>query len=244
MSARLYTRYEIVRAFRNRAFFIFSFGFPLALYFLIAGTNRHDHNFADTGVTAPVYYMAALASFGTMASMISTGGRIAGERQVGWTRQLRITPLSPTAYFRAKLITAYAMALLSMGLLYVSGLVLGVSLPARDWVEMTALIIIALLPFAALGILLGHRLSVDAVGPLNGGLVSLLALVSGTWFPVTHGFLHDVGQFLPSYWLVQAGRVAEQGHTWSGLGWAVVLGWTALLTVLAVLAYRRDTERV
>ncbi|HEY7631022.1 MAG TPA: ABC transporter permease [Thermoleophilaceae bacterium] len=243
MNSRLYTRYEITRAFRNRAFFIFSFGFPLALYFLIAGTNRHEHNFADTGVTAPVYYMAALASFGTMASMISTGGRIAGERQVGWTRQLRISPLRPSSYFLAKLLTAYTMALLSMGLLYVSGIALGVSLPAHTWLEMTVLILIALLPFAALGIFLGHLLSVDAVGPLNGGLISLLALVSGTWFPV-QGFLHDIGQFFPSYWLVQAGRVAEQGHSWSALGWSVVLGWTAALTVLAVFAYRRDTERV
>ena len=244
MNARLYTRYEITRAFRNRAFFIFSFGFPLALYFLIAGTNRHVQNFGGTGVTAPVYYMAALASFGTMASMISTGGRIAGERQVGWTRQLRISPLSPLAYLRAKILTAYTMALLSMALLYIAGIALGVSLSARTWIEMTGLILIALLPFAALGIFLGHRMSVDAVGPLNGGLVSLLALVSGTWFPVTHGFLHDVGQFLPSYWLVQAGRVAEQGHAWGAMGWAVVLGWTAVLALLAVVAYRRDTERV
>ena len=45
-----------------------------------------------------------------MMSMISTGARIAGERQAGWTRQLRITPLSPRAYFRAKVLTGYVMA--------------------------------------------------------------------------------------------------------------------------------------
>jgi ABC-2 type transport system permease protein len=244
MNSSLYTRYEIVRAFRNRAFFLFSFGFPLALYFLIAEPNRHEHNFVGSGVSAPVYYMAALASFGTMASMISTGSRIAGERQVGWTRQLRISPLPATAYFRAKLLTAYVMALLSMGLLYIAGIAIGVSLPAHTWLEMTGLILVALVPFAALGILLGHLFNVDAVGPLNGGLVSLLAFVSGTWFPVTHGFLYDIGRFLPSYWLVQAGRVAGQGHGWSALGWAVVVGWTVVLTALAVFAYRRDTERI
>lgn len=31
-----------------------------------------------------------------------------------------------------------------------------------------------------------------------------VALVGGTWFPVTHGFLHDLGQCVPSYWLAQA----------------------------------------
>jgi hypothetical protein len=35
-----------------------------------------------------------------------------------------------------------------------------------------------------------------------------------------------------------------QGHGWSAIGWSVVVGWTVLLAVLAVFAYRRDTERV
>jgi ABC-2 type transport system permease protein len=244
MSGALYARYEVRRAFRNRGFAIFSFGFPLVLYYLIAGPNRGVHDFGGTGVTAPVYYMAGLASFGTMASMISSGGRIAGERQAGWTRQLRISPLPTRSYFRAKLLTSYTMALLSMALLYLAGLTMGVSLPAGDWLEMTGLILVALVPFAALGLMIGHLLSVDAVGPVNGGLVSLLALVSGTWFPVTSGFLHDVGQFLPSYWLVQAGHVAAGGQAWGAQGWAVVAGWTVVLTIGAVIAYRRDTERV
>jgi hypothetical protein len=28
----VYARYELLRTFRNRRFFVFSFGFPLALY--------------------------------------------------------------------------------------------------------------------------------------------------------------------------------------------------------------------
>jgi ABC-2 type transport system permease protein len=80
--------------------------------------------------------------------------------------------------------------------------------------------------------------------PAIGGTVSLLALVSGTWFPVTSGFLHDLGQFLPSYWLVQAGRVSIDGQPWGVMGWAVVLGWTVVLVAFAGWAYMRDTGRV
>ena len=71
--------------------------------------------------------------------MISTGARIAVERQVGWTRQLRVTPLTPSAYFRAKVLTAYAMAALTIAALYLAGASLGVSLPADKWLEMTGL---------------------------------------------------------------------------------------------------------
>jgi ABC-2 type transport system permease protein len=121
MTGLLYTRYEFVRALRNRRFFFFSLGFPLVLYFIIAGPQSGNDNLAGTGIPAALFYMAGLLSFGTMSSMISTGGRIAGERQAGWTRQLRITPLSARAYFRAKLFTAYAMAVLTIAALYIAG---------------------------------------------------------------------------------------------------------------------------
>jgi ABC-2 type transport system permease protein len=244
MSSATYTRYELLRTVRERRLMFFGFGFPLVLYFVIAVPNRHMQDFAGSGVTAPLYYMVSLASFGTMMSMVSLGGRIAGEREAGWTRQLRITPLSPRSYLRAKVMTGYTMAALSLVLLYIAGASLGVSMSAGDWVRTTLLIAVALMPFAALGIGLGHLLTVDSVGPAIGGTVSLLALVSGTWFPVTSGFLHDLGQFLPSYWLVQAGRVSIDGQPWGALGWAVVLGWTVVLVAFAGWAYMRDTGRV
>jgi len=136
------------------------------------------------------------------------------------------------------------MAVTSLVLLYVAGASLGVTLPAHAWLSMSGLIIVGLLPFAALGILLGHLMTVESIGPITGGTVSLLAIVSGTWFPVTSGFLHDLGQCLPSYWLVQAGRAALGGHAWGAKGWIVIAAWTVGLTAAAAVAYRRDTERV
>jgi ABC-2 type transport system permease protein len=241
----IYTRYEFLRTLRNRRFFILSLVFPLVLYFLIAGSQRHVKDVGGTGLSAPLYFMIGLASFGTMVAMLSSGARIAAERAVGWNRQLRITPLSPRTYFRAKVLTAYMMALLSLFALYIAGTTLGVSLPADEWLKMTGLIIVALVPFAALGILLGHLLTPDSIGPALGGGVSLLAFVGGTWFPIpSSGFLHDVGQFVPSYWLVQASHVAVGGHPWPARAWVVMIAWTVVLSALAARAYRQDTGRV
>jgi len=240
-----YTRLELLRTLRNRRFFLLSLGFPLILYYLIAGSQQNVHDLGGSGLSAPLYYMVGLASFGTMAAMLSCGGRIAAERAVGWNRQLRITPLSPRTYFRAKVLTAYMMALLSLLALCLAGTTLGVSLGADEWLKMAGLILVSLVPFAALGILIGHVLTPDSIGPALGGGVSLLAFLGGTWFPISaHGFLHDVAQFLPSYWLVQASHVALGGHPWPGRAWAVMAAWTAILSVLAARAYRKDTARV
>jgi ABC-2 type transport system permease protein len=234
-----------VRTLRNVRLLVFSLGFPLILFFAIAAPNRHEHDFGGTGIALPLYYMVGLVSFGAMMALISTGARIASERTDGWTRQLRITPLSTRAYFRAKVLTGYAMALLTIAVLYASAVSLGVNLPAGVWLEMTGLILVGLLPFAALGVLLGHLLTADVIGPATGGVVSLLALVSGTWFPLGEdGFLHDIAQFLPSYWLVQASHVSLGGHGWTATGWSVVAAWTVALAILARAAYRCDTERV
>ena len=113
-----YLRFELLRTLRNRRFFVFSLIFPLILFFVIAGPQKDNHNFQGTGVPAPLYFMVGLVSFGAMAEMLSSGARIAGEREVGWNRQLRITPLKPREYLRAKVLTAYMMAGISIALLY------------------------------------------------------------------------------------------------------------------------------
>ncbi len=244
MRSLVYTRFELLRTVRNRRLLVFSLGFPITLFFLIAGPNRNVQDFAGTGLSAPLYYMIGLAAFGTMSAMITSGGRIAGERNVGWTRQLRITPLSTRDYFRAKVITAYAMALVSLAALYLCGASLGVSLPAGRWLAMTGLILVGLLPFAGLGVGLGHILNVDSVGPAIGGILTVFAFLGGTWFPITSGFLYHFGQLLPSWWLVQASHIGVGGQAWGTKGWVVVAVWTVVCAGLARYAYRRDTARV
>jgi ABC-2 type transport system permease protein len=241
VNALLYTRYELLRTFRNRRFLILSLGFPVILYFSIAGPNRHKHL---EGISFPLYYMAAMATFGAMSAMLSSGARISAERAVGWNRQLRISPLSARAYFRAKVLTAYLMALFSLVVLFVCGSSLGVSLAAGDWLKMTGLMLVGLIPLAALGILIGHLLTPDSIGPAMGGGVSLLALFGGVWFPLGSGALHEIAQFIPSYWLVQASHVALGGRPWGAKAWVVIAAWTLVLTALARRAYRNDTARI
>jgi ABC-2 type transport system permease protein len=241
---RSYLRFELLRTVRNRRFFFFSLGFPLILYFLIAGPNRGESNLSHTGLSAPLYFMVGLAAFGTMNAMLSAGARIAGERAVGWNRQLRITPLSTRTYFRAKVLTGYLMSALTLVVLYASGISLGVSLTGNEWARMTGLILVGLLPFAGLGIVFGHLLTPDSIGPVMGGSTALLAFLGGVWFPLSGSVMTKIGEALPSYWLVQAGHVALGGKGWSATGWIVVALWTVGTAAAARWAYRRDTLRV
>ena len=60
-----------------------------------------------------------------------------------------------------------------------------------------------------MGIMFGHLLKVDSLGPAIGGVTSLFALLGGSYGAlITSGFLFKVVKVIPSYWLVQAGKSA------------------------------------
>lgn len=247
MSTLTYTRLELLRSVRNRQSLIFSVAFPMIMYFLLAGLNKGSKDFLKNAGVAPAqYYMVGLMSFGAMVAILSSGARIAAERTIGWNRQLRLTPLSATSYLRTKILTGYLMVLATMALLYTAGIIMGVRLPVGSWLHMTGLVLIAVIPFAALGIAMGHLLNDDAAGSAIGGGVGLFAFLGGTWFPITGGGLFvSFCQALPSYWLVQAGHIGLGAtNPWPAKAWLVIAAWSAAGIAFAAWAYRRDTKRV
>jgi ABC-2 type transport system permease protein len=240
-STTTYVRYELLRTFRNRRFLLFSLVFPLVLFLLVAGPNKDQ---TLQGIPFPTYYMTGMVAWGTMAAVIAGGARIAAERTIGWHRQLRVSPLPVRTYFQTKVASGYLVAMTSIAVLYVAGASMGVRLSAAHWVEMTALILIGLVPFAVLGILLGHLLTVDSMGPAIGGITSLFALLGGAWGPTaTAGWLFTLVKCLPSYWLVHAAKTGYGGDAWPPQAWLVLVVWTAALLAVTVRVYRRDTAR-
>jgi ABC-2 type transport system permease protein len=236
-----YIRSEWLRTVRNRQFFIFSLVMPVVLLLVIAGPNRDEEL---GGLPFASYYMTGMVSWGCMAAVIAGGARIAAERTIGWNRFLRTTPLRPSVYLSSKVITGYGMACISMAALYAVGTSLGVRMAAGRWLEMSALIMIGLVPFAALGVVIGHLLSTESMGPAMGGVTSLFALLGGAWGPIAdQGVLHTVAELLPSFWLVRSGRVGVGGDAWTPLGWTVIVVWSIAMVWLARWAYRRDTKK-
>jgi ABC-2 type transport system permease protein len=216
------------------------------LFLVFGGTNRNA--IVDLGtykLKYPLFYMVAMAGYGAMLAAMAGGARIAAERSVCWNRQLRLTPLSVSTYFRAKVLTSYLMASISIVVLYAAGLAFGVRIsPASRWLDMTGLILVGILPFVAIGIFLGHVLTIDSMGPAMGGIGAVFALLGGIWYPLQNGTLRDIGEYVPSYWISQASHVGIGGDAWGTKGWLVVLGWTAVFVVLAARVYQRDTKKV
>ena len=242
MSGTTHVHYELLRALRNWRTLFLSFGLPLVVYCVIVPSNRHA---VTDGIPFPLYFMTGMAAYGAMWSAINPGARIARDRAKGWVRALRITPLRVRSEIVAKVLTAYLIALVTLALLYLAVALFGVRRDAAQWFEMTGLLLVGLAPVVAVGIALGHVLSVDALAPAMGGFVVLLALLGGAFGQLfTSGVMLTIVKLLPSYWLVHAGKTVVGSGSWPAEGWIVVAVWTLCLIPLAALAYRHDTAIV
>ena len=234
--------YELLRTLRNRRFVIFSFVFPLVLYVAFTSADRHDKL---GGVPFPLYYMIAMAGFGALIAAISIGPRISVERQMGWTRQMRLTPLPTWYYFAAKILAGYMIAILTLIVMYLAGSAFGVHLTIVHWLIMTGLFLVGLLPFTVIGVMIGHLLKPDSMGPVTGGVSTLFLLIGGGFGNIGgDGLIHKIFELIPSYWLIRAGAVSLGGSPWTLEGWLVVTIWTVAFVLLARLVYVRDTSRV
>lgn len=239
MISTTHVRYEILRTLRNPRSLGITLALPLVLFFAVAGANRHAHL---EGISFPLYFMGAMAAYGAMFAAMQPGARIALDRSKGWTRQLRITPLRTRTYFVSKVLSAYLVALVSLVALFLAGTAFGVDMPAGRWLEMGGLVLVGIAPLVVIGIALGHLLAPDSLAPAVAGVVVLFALFGGAFGPLfTHGTMLSVVKLLPSYWMIQASRMAIGGRGWPAEAWAVIAVWTMTMTLIASLSYRRDT---
>ncbi|HTZ45821.1 MAG TPA: ABC transporter permease [Jatrophihabitans sp.] len=242
MAYRRYLRHEIRRTFRNRKFFLFSLAIPLVLYYVM--TAGHTDDRIGT-LHLAAYYMVSLAVWGAVTGVVAAGSRISAERDAGWNRQLRLTALRPFGYFTTKTVTAYLVAIPTLVALYAAGAADGVTMDAAHWATMIGWVLLGLLPFAALGIVLGLILNAEAMGPALVGVMVVVGLLGGIWTPVESypAWLQALCHALPSYWITHAGQSALTGQAMSAQGGLVLAAWTGGIVVAGAHAYRRSTRR-
>jgi ABC-2 type transport system permease protein len=232
---------EVRRTVRHPRYLIFTLGFPLMFYLLF--TSLYG-NARVGGMDFGPAYMVAMAAYGALgAALNSNGPRLAMERAGGWARQLRVTPLAPTAYILAKTAMAVCVALPAMlAVAAAAVLVEHVHLTAGDWLALLLGVWIGVIPFAVLGVLLGYLLDADSA---QGGTMVVyfgLSILGGMWFPVQvmPRAMRAVARVLPSYHWVAIGWNALAGRApgWGNV--AVLAAYTAAFAAAAVWRYRRD----
>jgi ABC-2 type transport system permease protein len=239
-----YLLLEARRAYRNKRFLIFTVAMPVALFLIYVQLYGEDQGI--NGVSTRAYLMVSMAAFGAMGGSMSAGSRIALERQTGWNRQLRLTPLRPLGYLLAKGTIGMLVALPAIILVYGAGaLVVHVHLSAWQWVASGVGVWLALIPFALLGILIGYVASPDSAQAIFPAVFMTMSLLGGIFIPVEvmPKVMANIAQVLPSYWLGIIGRspLGLGGFEWKAI--PVLLAWAVVVALIVARRYRVDTAR-
>jgi ABC-2 type transport system permease protein len=239
-------RLEVRRLLRNRRTMMFTVIMPV-VFFLIFGLNSAYANMrAGTG-NVSAFIMISMALYGAILATASGGAMVSIERAAGWSRQLRLTPLSPVAYIVTKMLTALVLGLGAVLAVYATGLITGKpSMSAGLWIITAACVWIGSLLFAAFGLFIGYLLPSENVMQIISFALMLFAFGGGLFIPLSQfsSTLQTMATFTPLYGLSQLVHYPLAGGS---MDWAWVLNvavWLVIFVAGAVWRFRRDTARV
>lgn len=235
-------RLEITRVLRNRRTLFFILVFPSIFFFLFGLSNKSAR--AGDG-TALAYIMISMAVYGAMVGNTSGGASVALERSLGWSRQLRLTPLHPLAYVSMKVLTSMTLGLLAVCGTFTVGALNGVHMASATWIMSGLSAWGCSFVFAAFGLFVGFLFPAENVMQFVGPLLAVMAMFGGLFIPLAalpQGF-QTFAKFTPMYGVGLLARAPLVGGATMWAAGSVVV-WTAVFGVGAMLLFRRDTARV
>jgi len=232
---------EIRRVLRNRRTLWFILIFP-NIFFYIFGVVGGA---ARGGSAVITLVMINMAVYGAMVGTTSGGAAVALERSLGWSRQLRLTPLSPVAYIAMKVLVSMVLGAMAIASTYLVASFTGVHMTPSQWLLSALASWVASFVFAAFGLFMGFLLPSENVMQFVGPMLAVMALFGGIFIPLRAlpQALQDMAHFTPMFGVGQLARAPFTGEL---TGWAVggVIAWTLIFGVGAMALFRRDTKRV
>jgi ABC-2 type transport system permease protein len=240
---------EIRRMVRNRRTVIFSLVMPVIL-FLAFGLNK---GYATKSVgpgghgNISAFIMVSMALYGAALATTSGGAMVSIERAAGWSRQLRLTPLTPVAYVSIKILTAMVLGLVSVLAVFIVGLITKKpSMPGDLWIFCGLCVWVGSLVFAAFGLFLGYLLPTENAMQLLGFMLMLLSFAGGLFIPLSQfpHVLQTIAKFTPMYGLNQLVHAPVLGGSIAMVWVANAVAWLVIFSAGAVWRMRKDTARV
>jgi ABC-2 type transport system permease protein len=237
---------EVRRMTRNRRTVIISLVVPV-FFFLLFGLNKSYDTLRDGHGNVAAFVMISLALYGAVVATTFGGAMVSIERAQGWSRQLRLTPLSPVAYIVMKIMTALVLGACSVAAVYITGaLTHKPSMSTGLWIATGFSVWVGSLLFAAFGLFLGYLLPAENVMQLISLILALLSFAGGLFIPVSQ-YAHsvqEIAKWTPLYGLNQLVHTPLLGNgvdwTWvvNVLAWLIIFAWGAAWRM------RKDTARV
>jgi ABC-2 type transport system permease protein len=235
---------ELKRMLRNRRTIIFTLVIPAALLLSFGGQKGWDDKAGSGNVAA--YILVSMALYGAALTAAAGGSMVALERSLGWSRQLRLTPLNPVVYILMKALVALVMGALAIMAVNLVGIWQGkAEMPTHIWLITPLVTVLCTLTFAALGVFVGYVVPGENAMQILGPGLALLSFLGGVFIPLDQysDAVRHIAYWTPMYGVAEIAR-APLTHE---LPWYAVvnaLAWFGLFVAGAAWRMSKDTARV
>lgn len=247
-----YLGIELGRRLRNWRTLGFTVVFPVAMFFMVGYPMRNEalipgHPVAAGGLSVAAYIMVSMGVYGAMMAATAAGAAVAVERESGWSRQLRLTPLHPIAAVATKVAAGMLLGLVAIAATYVAAAAVGVHMSWSQWVVSgLAAWLLGAAVFTSLGLLMGYLVPGENAMQLTSLVIVFLAFLGGLFYPVSMmpHVLAQIATWTPVYGIGQLSRAPLTAASFDMDALLNVLGWLIVFVVGTALLFRRDTKRV
>jgi ABC-2 type transport system permease protein len=233
---------ELRRLLRNRRTVLLTLVVPVVLALLFSQSKRVKSAPSDVEALTTI----GLAVYGAMLAATSGGALVSVERALGWSRQLRLTPLRPPAYIAIKLTSAMILGLCSVVIVYAVQLAHGVSMSTAQWLLTGLLAWLGGLVFATFGIFMGYLLPTENVMQVLGPVLAVFALFGGLFVPVSllPSAIQSFAPYMPPYGVAGIARYPVSGGAFDATWVLSAAIWALVFAAGAAWLFTRDTRRV
>ncbi|QBB69930.1 ABC transporter permease [Pseudolysobacter antarcticus] len=235
-SYALEVRYEFIRLLRTPSFAVPTLLFP-AMFYVLFGVLMGGHSSGDNPMAH--YLLATYCVFGVMApGLFGFGITVATERERGWLALKRVAPMPAGAYLGAKMLMAMLFAfLIFVTLAILSSSLGGVRLLPMQWLGLMLLAVFGVLPFCALGLVVGSYASAQAAPAIINLIYLPMAFLSGLWMPLRMlpNLVAQIAPLWPPYHLSQLtlSVIGQGSDGFQAMHGAVLVVMTVTLFVIA-----------
>jgi ABC-2 type transport system permease protein len=187
-----------------------------------------------------------MALYGAALTSAAGGSMVALERSLGWSRQLRLTPLNPVAYIVMKALVALAMGALAIAAVNVVGALQGkAEMPTHIWVLTPFVTLACTLTFAALGVFVGYVVPGENAMQILGPGLALLSFLGGVFIPLDQysDLVRHIAYWTPMYGVSEIAR-APLTHELPWFAVVNAIAWFAIFVAGAAWRMSKDTARV
>ncbi|MBE6886216.1 MAG: ABC transporter permease [Ruminococcaceae bacterium] len=220
----------------------FGLGFPLVLILLLSAIQAN----IPVKLFEIQHLTPGITVFGLSFMTLFSATIIAKDRGSSLLQRLYTTPLTPLDFILGYTLPMIPLSVAQCVICYIAAIVLGLDITINILYAVLCIIPVSIL-YIALGLLCGSVLTDKQVGGICGALLTnLSAWLSGVWFDLdlVGGAFKNISYALPFVHAVDMERAILAGdflgifpHLW----W--VLGYAAVLLVLAVLMFLRQMKK-